>query len=227
MDLQEILDGLEAARLHPVTLEPDAGGVRHVRYVTEMGATLWLRPVPQLKRAMVLRGMQQDPAWGAYPEPPTYTVELAGGGTEQVPLTAESADSAEDKARWQAYVTRCQAWDMAYAERLLDMLLMFGVAGVALPDDGGEWIAAQRAAYMATPGDDAPAAVWRVHFIKTELLGSNEERVLVTSLVNLLSGNREALAVWQLFRRAVGGSATSEDSAGGAEAATEPVGVGQ
>lgn len=136
------------------------------------------------------------------PDPPTYTMEIAGGGTETRPHDATTLRTDEDRAAWAAYLDRHQKFEAELYERTMRLLFVRGVKiPVELANDG-DWIEEQLFLGIRVPENRLERRLW---YVKTEIISSPQEAVRLMSEIGALSGiSREALrAAEDTFQRAM------------------------
>ncbi len=70
-------------------------------------------------------------------DPPTYTVTTAGGGTETYPHDPTTLQSDEDRQAWEAYQTARKRLQAEQATRIMEWVLL---KGVAIEDAPQAWV---------------------------------------------------------------------------------------
>lgn len=158
-------------------------------FVTRTGLTLALRAVSEAKIQAVRAGI-------AWPDRPTYTTQIAGGGT-QVHVADETTATPE---QWAAYTAAEAQATAEWFERLGQLLLFYGV-DLTIP---AGWEQDQEYFGIAIPQDTRAR---KVHYILTEVLTTgDEQRALIMAIIALNQTSEEAIAAQSAgFRPAVGG----------------------
>lgn len=148
--------------------------------------------------------MAQDPEWPApSSKHPTYTVELAGGGTQTFKhdkdsILAEIVTGAE-RIAWQDFLRYADDWGTELARRIMNACLIDGLR--VDPEDlktasDPRWIARKLRAGIKVPtGDSIEEQLDReILFIRTEIVGNEDDLQDLTSRVMARAGlDREAL----------------------------------
>ena len=160
------------------------------RYVTERGITVGVMPIP-----LLLDKIRQ-----AHPDPdlPTYTETLAGGATQDIPITPELAATwrVEDPDGWQAHAADWAAYEALVEKRtqLLNDRLWKAVLRraiiVDLPVDDA-WAVDQAEYGIEVPADPDER---RAHYIWTEVLGGQRDVIRIMGMASGADLSEEQLA---------------------------------
>ena len=171
-------------------------------FVTSKGRKVFVQPVSVTKMDLITTAVRAElRAAGRPVDPPIYTVELAGGGTEDFPhdettLLVRPVDTgiedpaeaeaeaerrtAENRSVWAEH-QKAQAEAQALQRDRMTRLLISGI-DIEVPDDG--WEEEQRALGIVIPTE--PAAR-RYHYITTEVLVTLRDFLQATQVITSLS----------------------------------------
>lgn len=185
-------------------------------FTTERGVHLEILAIAPFEMQEVAQAIQKR---FPMPEAPTYTMETVGGGQETKPLTLDTAQSEEEKARYLAYLEQVQAAQSATSLELNDYMLM---AGVRIPDDAASddgWMKRQRRFGVELPEDPDEL---KLHYLKTVILTGNDFAELLPRIMAKTGVDRGLVdTARESFQRAVvrpdreAGAGTGEGSANG------------
>lgn len=162
-------------------------------YTSTTGFTFEFRPISQERLSAALRKVETEFRDAGEPiDPPTYTVEIGSGGTEQIfhdETTIEEGETpeiiAEQKATWAKHVDARKRFKMARDRRALRLTLLRGVKLVRpaeIPDDG--WDTRLMADGVEVPSDaDERLLCW----LKHEALPTPQDIFAVQRGVSLIS----------------------------------------
>ena len=160
-------------------------------YTTERGVTIGVVPIPLLLDE--IRKAHEGP------ERPTYTEQLAGGGTQEVIITDEDAAAwqksdpgtwAEHAETWAAYVQERNANQELLNDRIWQAVMRRALV-VELPEDE-EWIQDQRELGISVPKDKRER---RIHYIRTEVVGGMRDVLRLTAIANGSDLTEEAISL--------------------------------
>jgi len=189
-----------------------ANNLSEVRlYTTSSGQQIPLRPIHvKTLDEISLRWAEVEKI-----APPTYTVEVVGGGTEEIAHDPTTLQTDEDKQAWRDYQVELAEAIEQHNEDSVRVLVTFGV-DMEPPDD--EWEKSFEFCGISVPTEPAERKVF--YFQRVVLTDPIDEQLLVRKiqLISRLSGE-ELERVDALFRRAVeggGGVDTAEQAAGDA-----------
>ena len=161
-------------------------------------------------------------------DPPTYEVEVAGGGIEEHELdetAIESGDAEETARRQEAWDAHQKALTAMKAEQYnITRKIVLDSIDLSLPEDDS-WVKEQQDNYIDVPED--PYERW-VHWIETEVLLPQDIINIIGDILELsatgLLPEEDVQAAKKLFRRGVYGeseSGESEDDTSGGDAETD------
>ena len=126
----------------------------------------------------------------AMPEPPTYTVTTATGGTETWPHDETTLATDDDKKAWAAYKLAVKNAQAIQNDRVARLILSRGVQ-VDIPNDG--WREFQTELGVKVP--ESPIDL-KVHFITTEVIGTPEDLgEIVAQVMGMSTMNERAVGV--------------------------------
>lgn len=194
-------------------------------FVTSKGLKVFVQPVSVTKMELINAAVRSElRAAGRPVDPPTYTVELAGGGTEEFPhdettlLVRPAETGIEDPAEAEAEAERRtkanrQAWAehqkaaaeiQALQRDRMTRLLISGI-DIEVPDDG--WEQEQQALGIVVPTD---AAARRYHYVTTEVLVTLGDFLKATEAITAMSyegvvKEEDIAAAMDSFRRELPG----------------------
>lgn len=100
---------------------------RHAPFLTANGDAIFVKPFSPLLAQRVLSEME-----ALRPEPPTYTVESMGDVKVELPHTAETVSTPEEKAAFAKFTKEFAAWEQ---EQIMGMVRVICLEGVALEDN--------------------------------------------------------------------------------------------
>lgn len=166
--------------------------MKTIDFETSTGVRVKLRPIsPDLLDAIRLQVKM--------PEPPSYEIEVLGGGKEKVFHDEKSVETDEEKAAWDKYKEDLEQATTKIFEKQTIAVLRRCVL-VELPDDD-VWIKAQKADSITIPD----ATDLKFHYIQTEVIGGANDLLAIVSIVRDMSRyNAEDLAqAMNLFRSRV------------------------
>jgi len=133
-------------------------------FTTSLGVRIPVRPISPTLFNRVMHSVKT-------PDPPTYEVEIAGGGTQTFAHDEDSikGDPEAEKV-WREYI---EATNQAEAERNLRVLRLVILKGTALemPKDD-EWSELQTYLGLAVPEDPVERYI---HYLETEALGDQDD----------------------------------------------------
>lgn len=168
-------------------------------FTTERGMQLHLLAIAPFEMQEVAQAIQRR---FPIPEAPTYQMELAGGGVETKPLTLDTAQTEEEKARYLAYLAQRQEAESAVSLELNDYMLMAGVK-FELPKDDG-WQKRQRRFGVAVPDDPDEL---KLHYLKTVVLTGDDFAELLPRIMAKTGVDRGLVdTARESFQRAVAGA---------------------
>ena len=161
-------------------------------------------------------------------DPPTYTVEVAGGGIEEHVLDETSIESGvaeETEVRQDAWDAHVKALTAMKAEQFrITRKIVLDSIDLPLPKDDS-WVKEQQDNYIDVPED--PYDRW-VHWIETEVLLPQDIIEIIAEILELsatgLLPEEDVQAAKKLFRRGVYGepeSGETEDETSGGDAEDE------
>jgi len=171
-------------------------------YTTERGVTIGIVPIP------LLLGKIRE----SHPEPPapTYTEHLAGGATQDVPITAEMAavwmtDNpegwAEHAADWLAYQDKLDERTRALNDALWKAVMRRAI--VVTPPVDEAWIKDQNELGITVPPEGQAR---REHYILTEVIGAQGDMLRIMGMAAGADLTEEQLATieasfWDTIQR--------------------------
>ena len=100
---------------------------RHAPFVTANGEAIFVKPFSPLLANRVLSEME-----AVRPEPPTYTVESMGDVKVELPHTADTISTDEEKAAYAKFTKAFAAWEQ---EQIMGMVKVICLEGVGLEDN--------------------------------------------------------------------------------------------
>ena len=143
-------------------------------------------------------------------DPPTYTVEVAGGGIEEHVLddsSIESGDPEETKRRQEAWDAHVEAITEMHAEQLrVTKKIVLESIDIPLPEDDS-WIKEQEELYIEVPED--PYERW-IHWLETEVLLAQDINEIVLEIMVLSGTGLVSEEDIETMRRLFRGRASSE-----------------
>jgi hypothetical protein len=163
------------------------------------GIEVELRPVPRPFIEIMLNNLD-------FPSPPVYVVTAADGTTQKIAYDEKSIEDAPDadKLLYLQYLAESAQKQNEYSTRFMKVMLREGsrVADALLRDDA-PWIRRQKNFLEIPVPDDIDER--RYHYIKTELVRSDEDAGEVLAAIMDVSGvNRELVTVLrESFRSAI------------------------
>lgn len=171
-------------------------------YTTERGVTIGVVPITLLL----------DKIRESHPEPPapTYTEHLAGGATQDVPITAEMAAAwmtenpegwAEHAEAWLAYQDKLNERTKTLNDALWKAVMRRAIV-VELPKGKG-WITDQRDLGIIVP--ESPIEQ-REHYIYTEVIGGQGDMIRIMGMASGANLTEEQIATieasfWDTIQR--------------------------
>lgn len=157
-------------------------------HTTSQGFKIEFLPIPQAIRKFHTTHPE--------PQPPTYTVTLATGGTEEHPHTEQTIETDDEKAAWQNYLRALSE----YNEKFLRICL---VKGVRVHAEMDEWLAEQAA--LEIPVAENPTER-KIEWILDRILIDKNDYEAVMMGVMRASGAPEELMtqIESLFRGEMG-----------------------
>lgn len=123
------------------------------------------------------------------PTKPTYTVELAGGGTQTFDHDETTLVSDEDKATWQEYLDQVEIADSLLTERMLNAILIEGIE--VEPQNIERWKKRRKMIGLPIPEDEDELLL---AYKKSEVACSKEDITdIMTSVMRLTGVSEEAM----------------------------------
>jgi len=180
-------------------------------FTTVQGVEIPIRPVsPTLVAKIAPTVLREFGVEG----PPTYTVEIVGGGTQEFPHDETTLDvpgdpdaTAENRAEWDEYVDTVDAANREANKRFLRLLYLKGV-DIELPEDE-TWIEDQEFLGFEVPEDPRDR---KIHYIQTELLTTiHDSNRLIAELMGLNQIAEEVESAEDSFRGGVEGETDQGD----------------
>lgn len=136
------------------------------------------------------------------PKPPTYEVEIMGGGKEKHLHDASSIKQGtpEEVIAYRAYETQHDAWERQNQKEFLELILLKGIE-VEEPEKPN-WEADQKSFHIKVPEGEREK---QIHYLITEVLGGMADVSQLVQGIMRVSGVSEDLLsqVEATFRRAV------------------------
>lgn len=174
------------------------GGEERRTYTTSRGYEVEFLSIPNLMVKLTAQ----------FPDPPapTYTVELAGGGTETHVHDETTLETEEDRAAWTAYKTAVAKHTADVFQAQMRLCLLRGIKVLNEdPHAVAAWVTEQELIGFTIPTE--PSAR-RLHWLETEVVNNGEDFIQILAGVSRASGIAEE-AVSSLessFRSALGRS---------------------
>jgi len=148
-------------------------------YRTLTGREIEYEPVSPIVLEMAEAGVKREfVARGEPIDPPTYTVSLAGGGTQSFPHDPTTLTTDEDKATWAKYQDAKQRLEDEQG-KIRTNIVLDCLVGIALPDDDS-WEKRQKARKVDVPQEPDEKLI---HYIKTEILKSSADFRCLTDAI--------------------------------------------
>jgi len=166
----------------------------------DSGIELTLRAIPT---RLVLELLSQIPL----PDPPTYTIETAGGGTRTFPHDAASIEETpEDRPAWNEYLERYERVATERAVESHKFMIMQGI--VENPPPLEEW-SINYALWKLNPPDPEDKVSYKVRWIEEMVCADPADmRALVIALQGVAQMTEDnIMRLITFFRSARGGSA--------------------
>jgi len=138
------------------------------------------------------------------PQPPTHTITDIADVSVDIPYTEESIKSAseEDRAKWQRYADEKARLETEVSERRVRVIATQGVRVLDMPEDDA-WVADHEWMGYTVPASPIQRLY---HYVKTEVLGTQEDGIKVTAGIYRASGvDQEVLnQIEESFRDSLG-----------------------
>lgn len=159
---------------------------------TEDGRKVFIKSISMLELEEAEQGLEKHFRAQNEPlDPPTYTVEVAGGGEVEYPLTADilevegnPKETARRKAEWAAYADAVFRFE-AEKGRISQEIILEGI-DIEVPEDGA-WEARMKRRYIEVPEDDP--VLKRQKYILTEILKTPDDWLTVQAEILLISSS--------------------------------------
>ena len=144
-------------------------------YVTSTGYKLTITPLSPEISKLVSKTVK-------FPKPPFYEIDVLGGEKERVEHTIDSLRTDEDREAWAEYLSD---YNIARVELLRQKarVVIQKCVQVELPEDD-TWITIQEEIGIEVPEDPR---LRKVHFIKTECIGSETDIFAVVDAAEVLA----------------------------------------
>lgn len=205
---------MEASRRLGAARAPGGSRLRDVKkgvgvreYTTERGVQIQVVPIPlmldELRRAWEKKA----------PDAPVIVEHLAGGATEELPITEEMAAAMQEQEpeyweqhaeAWAQYQKDYTAWASKMNDAIWNAIKMRAIQ-FEMPADE-DWIQEQELLGFEVPED---AVKRRLHYLQTEVLGGVRDTIQITAYANGADLSEEALASAEdSFRSFLEGSLT-------------------
>lgn len=154
------------------------------------------------------------------PDPPSYEVKLATGGTERHVHDETTVQTDEEKKALADYQSECTRITNEHALKLTRLVVLRGMTFDYPASD--DWVKEQEFLGIQVPADPMER---RLHYVETEVLGTKEDVEAVMLGVMRASGVNEemVLAMEDSFRHPLGKSEGNETL--GADAAPDGAGM--
>ena len=148
-------------------------------YRTLTGREIEYEPVSPIVLELSEQGAKKEFIERGEPlDPPTYTVELAGGGTQTFPHDLTTLTTDEDKATWAKYLDAKERLETEQA-RLRKLIILECLKDIILPEDN-TWEVKQKARKVDVPQEPDEKLV---HYIQTEILKSSADFRCLTDAI--------------------------------------------
>jgi len=182
-------------------------------FVTSTGRSIALRPVSQILIQEIIAGIRATMIErGAILDPPTYTVETAGGSEEfphdETSIQDENTTD-EDRAAWAQYLADSAEYDRIMKDKCASAILRRGILEHPENDD---WVAEQE-----YDGANVPTEPYerRMHWIYTELFATPLDLARCIAQITRISAEGmpedRIRAIEDTFQRALGGAERADD----------------
>lgn len=156
--------------------------VNSAEYTTIRGHKIKLMGLPPFLVPDIYNSIQ-------FPTPPTYEVEVAGGGKEifphEVTDTVNTLRTEEDKVAWNKYLEEKAAADRKLSEKLNNAILLEGVQTTDPPEMFEAWKRRQKLIGMELPEDEDQLLLL---YKRDAIIGSIEEIEVIFKTVMELTG---------------------------------------
>lgn len=135
-------------------------------FTSAKGVTVDLVPVSQFKLDSLRQSQASD-----LEAPPTYTVEIVGGASEEHSLDEISAKNSGRLDEWNAYLERKKKQDNENNKSTMDLCFYDGVK-VDVPGEDSEWQKVSEKLKIKVPSDPVDR---KLHYIYTEVLVGGDD----------------------------------------------------
>jgi hypothetical protein len=157
-------------------------------YTTINGVDIEIRAVSIMEMNLAEAGLRAEYlARGEPLDPPTYRVDLAGGGYQEFPHDETTLRTDEEKAAWEKHQEALARYT-AETNRLRGEIMLEDGIAFELPKDT-RWIEKQKRRHIQIP--DEPDKL-RQHYLETELLKTPEDAQNIVIAILKLSARGAA-----------------------------------
>jgi len=147
-----------------------------VTFTTSLGKTVIIRKIPQLLLDKIQASIDR-------PEPPKYKIITASGEEVWESHTENTLETDDDKLLYKKYKEAMTEADNKLNENMFKVIIMRGI-DIPLPEDTS-WIDMQRFLGVKIPDDPLEL---KYLYIQTEIIGTAEDIVALTSMVMEMTG---------------------------------------